>query len=62
VAVIVVHLLEMVEVDEQDGQGPRRAAAAQERVLEALEEQDPVRQAGEGIVHRALVKAGGRVL
>ena len=61
VPVDVVDRLEAVEIDEQDRQHLARTGAPHERVLEALEEQDAVRQPGQGVVHRAPVRTLGCV-
>ena len=52
----VVDVLEVVEVHEQDREAGRRSAAPHERVREAVDEQDAVRQAGERIVQRLVAK------
>ena len=52
VAERVVDVLEHVEVDEEDGGLGLRARRAGERVLEAVDEQQPVRQPGERVVER----------
>ena len=53
VAEAVVDQLEVVEVEEQD-RGHERLRRAAERVLEPVEEQHAVRQAGERVVERAV--------
>ena len=56
VAEAVVDRLEAVEVDEQDGDLDPSAGGRAERLLDPVEEEGPVRQAGqrvvEGLVHR----------
>jgi hypothetical protein len=54
VAVDVIHLLEAVEVDEQDGQRHRAPASARERLLQPILEQLPVRKPGERVVQGAV--------
>jgi hypothetical protein len=48
----VVDPLEAVEVDEQDGAARLLPAPARQRVLQAIEEQRPVRQTGQRVVQR----------
>jgi len=43
---IVVDLLEMVEVDEQDGGAPTGALGLGQGLIDAVDEQSPVWQAG----------------
>ena len=50
VAEPVVHILEIVEVDEQDGEPVRGAGPPDERVREAVDEEDAVRETGQRIV------------
>ena len=52
VAQAVVDVLEVVEVDEDHGDRARPAASSPQRVLEALGEEQPVREVGEGVVKR----------
>ena len=52
----VVDVLEVVEVHEQDREAVRRACAPNERVREAIHEEDPVRQAGERVVQRLVAE------
>ena len=52
VAEAVVDVLEVVEVDEDHGHRARPAAGAPQRVLEALGEEQPVREVGERVVER----------
>ena len=50
VAVAVVHELEVVEVDEEHGDGEVAAMRACDRLLEVLLEEEPVRQVGQRVV------------
>ena len=61
VTVRVVDRLELVEVGEEDRHDLVGALAAQDRVVEALHQQRAVRQAGERVVERALVRAFRRL-
>ena len=47
----VVDVLEAVEVEQQQGRHVAPAADAGDRLLEPLEQQDPVGQPGQGVVH-----------
>ncbi len=48
-AVLVVDGLEAVEVEEDDGQRPLLALALRQRLLQPVQQQDPVGQAGQGV-------------
>ena len=61
VAVRVVDRLELVEVGEQDRNDLVGPLAAHDRVVETLYEQRAVRQSGQRVVERALVRAFGRL-
>ena len=56
VPVAVVDQLEPIEVDEEYGHRIPGAQAAEQRVLQPLEEEEPVRETGEGIVQGAAVE------
>ena len=58
----VVDQLEAVEVDEEYGHRVPGAHAAEQGVLQPLEEEEAVREAGQGIVQGAAVELLGRVL
>ena len=60
VAVEVVDQLEPVEIDEQDRGHLARPAAPKHRVVEPLEQEDPVRQPGQRVVERALAGTARR--
>ena len=49
----VVDKVEVVDVEEQDGDGGAAAIVTCERVGEAVEEEDAIREAGERVVHGA---------
>ena len=59
VAERVVDELEAVEVEEEDGGRRLRGGAlgTADRLVEAVEEEHAVRQAGEGVVHRVVLEA-----
>ena len=57
VAERVVDRLELVDVEQQDGDERVRALRAGEGVLDAVVEQRPVRQAGEAVVERLVAHA-----
>ncbi len=65
VAVEVVDGLEAVEVDEEDGQGAVVAPAGGQGLIDAVVEQGPVGQAGQGVVEGLVLaeplQAGGEV-
>jgi hypothetical protein len=48
----VVHVLEAVEVDDDEGEGLVVSHRAPQRLLDAIVEQDAVRQTRQGIAHR----------
>ena len=54
VAERVVDLLEVVQVEEEDGEALLRGGARVERVLEAVDEQRAVREVGQRVVERAV--------
>ncbi len=54
----VVDVLEVVDVQEQDGHGQLAAALGDEGVLDAVAEQRAVRQAGERVVERLVLEFG----
>ena len=56
----VVHVLEAVQVHDQEGEGLLAAAGLLERVLDAVVEEAPVRQAGQAIVQRLVAKGLAR--
>ena len=56
VAEAVVDGLEVVEVDEQHRQRPAEAAACAQRVLDAVEEQGAVGEAGQRVVERLVAQ------
>ena len=59
VAEAVVDALEPVKIEEQERQRSRSPARAPDRHVEAIEQQDAVREAGERIVQRLVGEAGG---
>ena len=68
VAEVVVDGLELVQVDEQHRQDAFRAVQPRHRLMGAVHQQHPVRQPGEGVVHRLALQPhpvghvlGGRV-
>ena len=62
VALRVVDLLEPVEVDEEHGGAPTGALRVRQRLVDAVDEERPVRQAGQRVVGRLLGERGLRVL
>ena len=48
----IVHLLEAVQIDQQDGQHVLVAVSAENRLLQAILEQTPVGEIRERIAHR----------
>ena len=58
----VVDLLEPVEIDEEHRGAPAGALRVRQGLLDAVDEQRPVRQAGQRVVRRLLGQRGLRVL
>jgi hypothetical protein len=56
VAELVVDRLEVVQVDEEQGQGRTGLGAAAQRVAHPFAEQGPVGQAGEPVVERLVLQ------
>ena len=52
VAEAVVHLLEPVEVDQEDREQPERPRGARKRLVEAVAEERAVREPGQPVVER----------